>query len=76
MSPQKRVREEYAEDFLNHKATVEVSYSVSHVENSALVSVLRDPAGPFFVNYVLVPEKLSWIPAATGTSPTSRPRSG
>ncbi len=59
MSPQKRVREEYAEDFLNHKATVEVSYSVSHVENSALVSVLRDPAGPFFVNYVLVPEKLS-----------------
>lgn len=58
-SPQKRVREEYAEDFLNHKATVEVSYSVSHVENSALVSVLRDPAGPFFVNYVLVPEKLS-----------------
>ena len=59
MSPQKRVREEYAEDFLNHKATVEVSYSVSHVENSALVSVLRDPAGMFFVNYVLVPEKLS-----------------
>lgn len=58
-SPQKRVREEYAEDFLNHKATVDVSYSVSHVENSALVSVLRDPAGLFFVNYVLVPEKLS-----------------
>lgn len=59
ISPQKRVREEYAEDFLNHKATVDVSYSVSHVENSALVSVLRDPAGLFFVNYVLVPEKLS-----------------
>ncbi len=59
ISPQKRVQEDYAEDFLNHKATVEVSYSVSHVDNSALVSVLRDPAGLFFVNYVLVPEKLS-----------------
>jgi GWxTD domain-containing protein len=57
--PQKKVNDAYAYDFLEHKATVEVSYSVHFMGNRSAVSVLQDPAGLFFLNYVIVPDNLS-----------------
>ncbi len=58
-SPQKRIQPEYARDFLEHRASVEVSYSVHAIDSRARVLVLRDPGGPFFVHYALIPEKLT-----------------
>lgn len=58
-SPKKKVNDAYANDFLEHKATVEVSYSVRFMGNRSAVSVLQDPAGMFFLSYVIVPDNLS-----------------
>jgi GWxTD domain-containing protein len=57
--PQKKVNDAYAYDFLEHKASVEVSYSVHFMGNRSAVSVLQDPSGLFFLNYVIVPDNLS-----------------
>jgi GWxTD domain-containing protein len=57
--PHKRVDDNYAYEFLEHKAVVEVSYSVHYIGNYSRVNILRDPSGLFFVNYILVPETLS-----------------
>jgi GWxTD domain-containing protein len=57
--PRKRVNDAYALDFLEHKPTVEVSYSIHFMGNQSAVCVLRDPSGYFFLNYVLVPENLT-----------------
>jgi GWxTD domain-containing protein len=57
--PHKRVDDNYAYEFLEHKAVVEVSYSVHYIGNYSRVSILQDPSGLFFVNYILVPETLS-----------------
>jgi len=57
--PHKKVDDDYAYEFLEHKAVVEVSYSVYYIGNQAKVSVIRDPSGLFFVNYVIAPEVLS-----------------
>jgi len=58
-SPKKKVNDAYANDFLEHKASVEVSYSVRFMGNRSAVSVLQDPSGLFFLNYVIVPDNLS-----------------
>ena len=58
-SPKKKVNDAYAYDFLEHKATVEVSYSVRFMGNRSAVSVLQDPSGMFFLSYVIVPDNLS-----------------
>lgn len=57
--PHKRVDDTYAYEFLEHKAVVEVSYSVYYIGNYSRVNILQDPSGLFFVNYILVPETLS-----------------
>ena len=57
--PHKRVDDDYAFEFLEHKAFVEVSYSVYYIGNHSKVSILQDPSGLFFVNYTLVPETVS-----------------
>jgi GWxTD domain-containing protein len=57
--PRKKVNDAYALDFLEHKPTVEVSYSIHFMGNQSAVCVLLDPSGYFFLNYVLVPENLS-----------------
>jgi len=58
-SPKKKVNDTYAYDFLEHKTSVEVSYSVRFMGNRSAVSVLQDPSGLFFLSYVIVPENLS-----------------
>jgi GWxTD domain-containing protein len=57
--PHKKVDDGYAYEFLENKAIVEVSYSVHYIGNRAKVSVLQDPSGLFFINYIIVPETLS-----------------
>jgi len=57
--PHKKVDDSYAYEFLEHKAVVEVSYSVYYMANQSKVSILQDPSGIFFVNYIIVPETLS-----------------
>jgi GWxTD domain-containing protein len=57
--PQKKVQDDYAYGFLEHKATVEVSYSVYYMGNQSRVNVIQDTSGIFFVNYSIEPETLS-----------------
>jgi len=57
--PHKKVDDSYAYEFLEHKAVVEVSYSVNYMGNQTRVSIIQDQSGFFFVNYILVPETLS-----------------
>jgi len=57
--PHRKVQDDYAYEFLEHKAVVEVSYSVHFMGNRNLVNVVQDPKGLFFVNYTIVPDSLS-----------------
>ena len=57
--PQKKVQDDYAYEFLEHKATVEVSYSTHHMGNQSTVSLLQESSGIFFLNYAIEPEILS-----------------
>ncbi len=57
--PHRKVQDDYAYEFLEHKAVVEVSYSVHFMGNKNLVNVVQDPTGLFFVNYTIVPDSLS-----------------
>ncbi len=57
--PHKKVDDDYAYEFLEHLAAVEVSYSVYHIGNQSRLKVIQDPSGLFFVNYIIVPEVLS-----------------
>lgn len=57
--PQKKVKDDYALDFLTHKATVEVSYSVHHINNRSRLAVLQNPSGAFSLHYIVVPENLT-----------------
>jgi GWxTD domain-containing protein len=57
--PTKKIDDNYAYEFLEHKAIVEVSYSVHYIGNQSKVDVLQHPSGMFFVNYSIVPENLS-----------------
>ncbi len=54
-----KVDDAYAYEFLEHKAVVDVSYSVHYIGNQSKVDVLQHPSGMFFVNYTIVPENLS-----------------
>jgi tetratricopeptide (TPR) repeat protein len=57
--PHLKVEDDYAIEFLERKAVVEVSYSVNHMDSFSQVKVLQEPAGLFFVNYSIEPEVLS-----------------
>ncbi len=57
--PHRKVQDDYAYEFLEHKAVVEVSYSVHFMGNRNLVNIVQDPTGLFFVNYTIVPDSLS-----------------
>lgn len=57
--PQKKVEDDYAYEFLEHKAVVEVDYSVNHINSLSRIQVLEDQPGLFFVNYSIEPEAFS-----------------
>ncbi len=57
--PQKNVDDVYAYEFLEDKASVEVSYSVYYIGNTSEVRILQDESGHFFVHYSIQPQSLS-----------------
>lgn len=57
--PQKKVKDDYVYEILEHRAVVDVSYSVNYINHRAQVEILKDEMELFFVNYCIEPEVLS-----------------
>lgn len=58
-SPYKKIETAYAEKLLRYKDIIEVEYTANYIDNDALVKVIRDPSGIFFVHYAIEPKRLS-----------------
>ena len=56
--PQRQVKEQYAEKFLEYKDVVEVEYTANYLDSESLVKVFRDPAGIPFIQFALEPQRL------------------
>jgi tetratricopeptide (TPR) repeat protein len=59
VSPQKQVKDKYAQKFLQYKDLVEVEYTANYIDSEALVKVIKDPAGLYFVHFAIEPGRLS-----------------
>lgn len=57
--PQRKIQDQYAEKLLKYKTFIEVDHSVSYVDNDALIKVMKNEQGFFFVHYAIEPRKLS-----------------
>jgi len=55
-----QVKDEYAAKLLAYKDIIEVDYSANYIESDSLVRVFQDPAGIFFVHYLIEPKKLTF----------------
>lgn len=55
-----KVKDSYAEKLLMYKEIIEVDYSANYIENDAMVSVIRDRSGIYFVHYLVEPSKLTF----------------
>ncbi len=55
-----KVKDEYAAKLLAYKDIIEVDYSANYIESDSLVRVFQDPAGTFFVHYLIEPKKLTF----------------
>jgi len=58
-TPQKMVEDKYARKFFEYKDIIDVDYSVNYIDSDALVRVLKDPSGLYFIHYDLEPSRLS-----------------
>lgn len=58
-TPEREVEERYAHKFLQYKDIVEVEYSANYIDSDALVKVVKDSSGLYFVHYAIEPERLS-----------------
>ena len=58
-APYKMIETAYAEKLLKYKDIIEVEYTANYIDNDALVEVIQDPSGIYFVHYSLEPKKLS-----------------
>ena len=58
-SPQKKVKDQYAEAILRYKDVVEVEYSANYIGNDSMVRLMKDESGIFLVHYSIEPKKLS-----------------
>ena len=58
-APYKRIETAYAEKLLKYKDIIEVEYSANYMDSDALVKVIQDTSGIFFVHYSLEPKRLS-----------------
>jgi GWxTD domain-containing protein len=57
--PGNNVDDAYIKAFLEHKPTIEVSYSVQAMSNASSVQIYSDPSGLFRVHYAVVPQRIS-----------------
>jgi GWxTD domain-containing protein len=68
-SPQKRINDSYATNFLKYKGKVDVDYSINYVESLHRVEIINDPeTGLNFVHFAIKPRNLS--AQSTGDSNT------
>jgi GWxTD domain-containing protein len=58
-SPVRRIKDLYAQKFLEYKDIIDVAYSSNYIGSAGLVKVTRNAAGIYFVNYAIEPERLS-----------------
>jgi len=58
-APYEKVKDAYAEKLLKYKDFIEVDYSANYIDSDAMVRVIQDKSGMFFVHYLIEPSKLS-----------------
>jgi GWxTD domain-containing protein len=58
-APYEKVKDTYAKKLLKYKDFIEVDYSANYIESDALVRVIQDESGMFFVHYLIEPSKFS-----------------
>ena len=54
------VKNAYAQKLLAYKDIIDVEYSANYIDSDSLVRVLEDPAGMFYVHYLVEPKKLTF----------------
>jgi GWxTD domain-containing protein len=59
-TPQRTIKNIYANNFLKYKGQVEVDYADNFIESSSQLNVVRDPAGHYFIHYLIEPKRLSF----------------
>jgi GWxTD domain-containing protein len=57
--PQKKVEDKYAEALLKYKDIIEVDYSANYIASDSFLSVIKNEAGFFLVQYSVEPKKIS-----------------
>jgi tetratricopeptide (TPR) repeat protein len=55
-----KVKDTYADKLLAYKDIIEVEYTANYIDNDSVVNVLQDPAGLFFVHYLIEPKRLTF----------------
>ena len=58
-APHEKIKDAYAEKLLKYKDFIEVDYSANYIDSDAMVRVIQDKSGMFFVHYLIEPSKLS-----------------
>lgn len=58
-APHEKVKDAYAEKLLKYKDFIEVDYSTNYIDSDAMVRVIQDKSGMFFVHYLIEPSKFS-----------------
>ena len=59
MTPQRKINNIYAKNFLKFKGQVEVDYADNYMESSSQLNVVRDRSGYYFIHYLIEPKRLS-----------------
>jgi GWxTD domain-containing protein len=57
--PEKTIRDQYAQKFLQYKDVVEVEYSANYMESDGVVKILRSSPAAYCVHYSIEPARLS-----------------
>jgi len=58
-TPQSQLDDKYAQKFLQYKDVVEVDYTPNYLDSDAMIKLVKDPSGIYFVHYALEPKRLS-----------------
>ncbi len=59
-APMVKVKDGYAEKLLSYKDVIDVEYSANYMDNDAVVRVLQDAAGLFYIHYLIEPARLTF----------------
>jgi GWxTD domain-containing protein len=59
-APLVKVKDSYAAKLLSYKDIIEVEYTANYMDSDAVVQVLQDAAGLFYVHYLIEPARLTF----------------